>query len=119
MFHAMKTFFLFQSNLPMILKKLFENELVEASMWRLHSVMSMFHTNIQETERERNSILEILTILHSVCQVLQDRIKEGFLPLKTQEILSKMKKDGLGKEADLSVKDTCSAQEMCFEYLLK
>lgn len=45
-----------------------------------------------------------LTALRSVCQLLQYRIKEGFLSLKMQEILCKVKIDRLEKEADLSVK---------------
>jgi hypothetical protein len=73
-----------------------------------HSITSIFHTNIQEIERERNSLLEVLTALQSVCHLLQHRIKEGFLSLKTQEILSKVKKGGLERKADLVVKEARS-----------
>jgi hypothetical protein len=45
-------FFRSQSNPTIILKIFFENELVEAYMWHLHSIMSMFHTKIQEVERK-------------------------------------------------------------------
>jgi hypothetical protein len=68
--------------------------------------------NIQKIQRGRNSVLEDLTVLQSVCQLLQHRIEEGFLSLKTQEVLSKVKKDGLKKEA-------CSVYKLCSEYLLK
>jgi hypothetical protein len=51
MFPVVKSFFLFQSNPPIILKKFFENELTEAYLRYLHSIMSIFHTNIQEIER--------------------------------------------------------------------
>jgi hypothetical protein len=60
-----------------------------------------------------------LTVLQSVCQLLQHRIEEEFLSLKTQEILSKMKKDGAETKADLSVKEACSVHNVHFEYLLK
>jgi hypothetical protein len=50
---------------------------------------------------------------------LQQRIKEGFLSLKTQDIISKVKKAGLEKEADLFVKEACSVYKVCFQYLLK
>jgi hypothetical protein len=98
---AVKPFFLSQSNPPIILKKFFENELAEASLWHLHFIMSIVHTNIQELVGERNSGLKILTVLQSL---LQHRIEEGLLSLKTQEILIKVKKDGLEKETDLLCK---------------
>jgi hypothetical protein len=47
-----------------------------------------FDTSKQEIKRERNSVLEDLAVLQSVCQLLQHNIAEGFLSLKTQEILS-------------------------------
>jgi hypothetical protein len=81
--------------------------------------MSVLHKNIQETEREINSVLEVLAVLESIFQLLQHRIEEGFLSLKTQAILSKMKKYGVQNEADLSVKEACSLYKVCFEYLLK
>jgi hypothetical protein len=49
-FSAVKLFFLFQSNPPINLKKLFENEFAEAYLWHLHSVMLMFHINTQGIE---------------------------------------------------------------------
>jgi hypothetical protein len=79
----------------------------------------MFHTNIQEIGREINSVLEVLTFLQSFCQLLRHRIKEGFLCLKTREIQSKVKNNGLEKEADLFAKEACSVYKVCFEYLLK
>jgi hypothetical protein len=45
------------------LKKLFENELAEACLGHLHSIMPVFHKNIQEIEMERNSLLEVYTAL--------------------------------------------------------
>jgi hypothetical protein len=53
--------------------------------------MSLFHTKTQETERERNSVFEVFTILQSVCQMLQHRTEVEFLSLKTLEVLSKRK----------------------------
>jgi hypothetical protein len=39
--------------------------------------------------------------------------------LENPRDLTKMEKDGLEKEADLSVKEACSAYKVCFRYLLK
>jgi hypothetical protein len=61
--------------------------------------------------------MERLTVLQSVCQLLQNKV--GFLSLKTQKILSNVKKDELEEEAYLFVKETCSLYKACFEYLLK
>jgi hypothetical protein len=119
MFTGMKYFFLSQSNPPIILKKFFENELAETYLWHLHSTISKFHTKIQEIERKRKSVLEVLTVLQSVCQMLQHRIEIGFLSLKTQEILSKGKKDGLENEVHLFMKEAASLYKVCFEYMQK
>jgi hypothetical protein len=101
------------------LKKFFENELAEAYLWHFYSVISIFLTYIQEIERQRNSVLEVLTALQSACQLLQHRIEEGFLFLKMQEILSKVKKGGLEEEADSCVKEASTVYKVCFEYLLE
>jgi hypothetical protein len=101
------------------LDTLFENELAEACLGNLYSTMSVFHANIQEIETERNSLLEVFTSLQSVCQLLQHRIEEGSLSLKTQEIISKEKEDGLLKESDFTVREASSVYKVCFEYLLK
>jgi hypothetical protein len=101
------------------LKKLFENELVESYQGHLHSIVSVFHTNIQEIEMERNTLLEVFAALQSVCQLPRHRIKEGSLYLKTQETVSKVKEDGLEKESDLVVREASSVYKVCFEYLLK
>jgi hypothetical protein len=63
--------------------------------------------------------LQVLTALQSVFQLLLLRIEEGFPSLKSKELLSKGKKDGLEKEADFYVIGACSAYKMCFGYLLK
>jgi hypothetical protein len=49
--------FLSQSNPPIILKEFYTNELAEAYLWHLHSIMSVFNTNNQGAEMERNSDL--------------------------------------------------------------
>jgi hypothetical protein len=78
----------------------------------------MFRTNIQEIERDRNSLLEVLTVLQSVCPLLQHGIEERFLSLKIREIKSEVMKDGVDKEADFFIKEACSVYKLCFEYLL-
>jgi hypothetical protein len=112
-------FLLSHSNPPIILKKFFENELAEAYLLHLHSTMSMFHANIREIDKERSSVPEVWNVLQTVSELLQQRIKEGFLSLKTQKILRKVEEGGLEKEADSSVKEACSMYKMCFKYLLK
>jgi hypothetical protein len=44
---------------------------------------------------------------------------KSFTSSKTQEILNQVKKDGLKKEADIFVKETCSVYKVCSEHLLK
>jgi hypothetical protein len=78
----------------------------------------LFHTGNQEIESE-NSVLVVLTLLQSVCHLLKHKIEEVLLFLKTQELLHKVKNDGLEKGADVFVKEVCSVYVVCFEYLFK
>jgi hypothetical protein len=60
-------FFLSQSNPRIILKNFFK--WVGRSISVAHSIMSVFLSDIQENERERNSVLEVLTVLLLVSHV--------------------------------------------------
>jgi hypothetical protein len=61
---------------------------------------------------ERYSLLQVLTTLQSVFQLLLHRTAVGFPSPKSKELLSEGEKNGLEKEE-------CSVYKMCFGYLLK
>ncbi|KAJ4920774.1 hypothetical protein JOQ06_022780 [Pogonophryne albipinna] len=46
---------------PIVIKKFFENEFSEIYLWHMHSLMSAFHTHIQDMEKEKNSIMEYMS----------------------------------------------------------
>ena len=47
MFSPMKVYFLLQGHRPTVVKRFFENEMRELSLWHMHSLMSVFHGRIQ------------------------------------------------------------------------
>ncbi|KAJ4928326.1 hypothetical protein JOQ06_016118 [Pogonophryne albipinna] len=46
---------------PIVIKKFFENEFSEIYLWHMHSLMSAFHTHIQDMEKEKKSIMEYMS----------------------------------------------------------
>lgn len=52
-------------------------------------MMHIFHSKIEKLEKCDNSIIETRNILTCITKILDDRIKENFLPLKVQSILNK------------------------------
>ena len=82
MFPALKSFFLSQSKPPTIIKKFFENELSEIYLQHIQSLMSVFHSRIQEVERANNSVVEVLGCLKAVQNTLLERKSASFLPLR-------------------------------------
>jgi hypothetical protein len=57
----------------LICQKFFSSLKMSWQKWHFHAIMAMFHTNTQQTESERNAVLEVLTVLQSFCQLLQHR----------------------------------------------
>lgn len=57
-------------------RKFFEDDLREAGLWFVHSLMSVFYHNILSAEKEKNSIADIMYILTGFIKYLmKERIK--------------------------------------------
>lgn len=117
MYDGLKSYFLSACKPPKILVAFFENKLGEAYLWHLHSLMSIFQSNIMQVEREDNSVLEIMEILDIVCQVLQNRLQGKFICLKVKEKLENARKEGFDKEANVFMDEAMLLYKSCYEYL--
>ncbi|KAK1901966.1 putative protein kinase UbiB [Dissostichus eleginoides] len=119
MFPALKAFFLSQQKPPIVIKKFFENEFSEIYLWHMHSLMSAFHTHIQDMEKEKNSIMEVKKIMNSIHTILLERKSNNFMSLKVKGLLAQKRSDGLGKEYDQFCADVQGLYSTCLEYLEK
>jgi hypothetical protein len=59
MFPGVKSLLLSQTKPPQIIKFFFENEKSEIYMWHIQSIMSVFQSHIQGSEKENNSAYEV------------------------------------------------------------
>lgn len=117
MFEALKSYFLSQTNPPYILKSFFENDFSEAYLFFVHSLMSIFHTNIERIERQDNSVVETMSILENVLSTLEERAANKFIPLKVSDILRKCYENGLDRECDLLKLEFYDLYENSIKYL--
>jgi hypothetical protein len=79
--------------------------------------MSVFHTNIQEIEIE--IYFWRFSLQYSQFFSCYDTESKKVPFHKTQEMVSKVKKDGLEKEPDFVVREASSVYKVCVKYLLK
>lgn len=117
MFPAVKSFFLSQENPPVMIKKFFENDFSEIYLWHMHSLMSVFHSRIQEMEMEDNSIVEVRSILHAVHTMLEERKANNFMSIKVKGLLAKKRKEGFVKECGRFCADVQDQYSACLHYL--
>ncbi|KAK1881409.1 Virion host shutoff protein [Dissostichus eleginoides] len=104
---------------PIVIKKFFENEFSEIYLWHMHSLMSAFHTHIQDMEKEKNSIMEVKKIMNSIHTILFERKSNNCMSLKVKGLLAQKRSDGLGKEYDQFCADVQGLYSTCLEYLEK
>uniref|UniRef100_A0A8C4T0E1 Uncharacterized protein n=1 Tax=Erpetoichthys calabaricus TaxID=27687 RepID=A0A8C4T0E1_ERPCA len=119
MFPALKAYFLSQQKPPIALKSFFENDFAEIYLWHMHTLMSVFHTHIQEMEQENMSIMEVKKILNNIHTILLQRKSNNFMSLKVKGLLAQKRKDGLDKGCDQFCADVHGMYSACLEYLEK
>lgn len=117
MFKALKAYFLSEPNPPFLLKSFFENNFSEAYLYFVHSLMSIFHQNIERIERHDNSIVEIMLILENVINNLNNRFESNFIPLKVREILKIASDEGFDNECEIFRKNMSFFYEKAIQYL--
>lgn len=84
MYDALQSYFLSLPSPPKMLKKFFSSSLSKAYLWHLHSLMSVFHENIKEIQKEKNTIIDIMNIIENVSSLLENRLQCSFLSLKNK-----------------------------------
>nr|XP_028566005.1 uncharacterized protein LOC114586556 isoform X1 [Podarcis muralis] len=119
LFPAVKAFFLSQNKPPTVLKNFFEHEFSDVYLLHLQSLMSIFHSNILELERENNSVVEVLKVLLCVHNMLTERKRNNFMCLKVKSLLAEKRKHGLSAECDKFCAEVNSLYDRCIEYLEK
>ena len=119
MFPALQSFFLSQDKPPTLLKTFFENEFSEIYLWHLHSLMSVFQSNIQEIERENNSVVEVLKCLNTVHTILLERESNKFMSLKVKGLLAQKHKEGYVQECDTFCAEVDDLYSTAIDYLQK
>lgn len=63
----------------------------------MHSLMSEFHSHIQELGKENNSVMEVVKSLNSVRSVFHEHMVQNFMLLKAKELLAQKCKEGVDK----------------------
>lgn len=115
MFPALKASFLSQQKPPIVIKKFFENDFSEIYLWHMLSLMSVFHTYIQQMEKI-NSIMEVKKILNSIHNILLECKSKNFMSLKVKGLLAENRRDGLGEGCDKFCADVQDLYSACLEY---
>ena len=100
MFSPLKSYFLSQEHPPILIKRLFENEMSQLYLWHMHSLMSMFHGRIQVVERANNSVAEVLENLELVHNMLVERKNENFMSLTVERLPVEKGEEGYKDECN-------------------
>ena len=100
MYPSLKSYFLSIDKPPVALKKVFENDLSELYLWHLHSLVCIFHENVEKVERSKASIVEVMQCLTSVTDVLENRRHQKFVPLKVKSMLHRLRENGYSQKCD-------------------
>lgn len=115
MYLPLKEYFLTTPQVPTIIKTFFENELAESYLFFVHSLMSVFQSQIAKIERENNSVMDIVQILNLTRETLKARAGATFVPLKVRELMSNWTQDA----KETFIKDVKDAYNTCIDYLDK
>lgn len=116
---ALKEYFLTQDKFPLLLKNFFFDDFSELYLWFIHSNMSLFHAKIASIERENNSIVEVITLIHSLKEALKNRVDEIFIPFKVQQLLLKLKNENNDEKIDNFREHTRKFYQRCLEHMDK
>jgi hypothetical protein len=119
LYPALKAYFLSLDKPPVILKTFFENDLSEAYLWFLHSLMSVFHFKIEGAQKEMISILEVVSYIKALKKSLEDRLEEKFISFKVRSILREVRGKGLDDKCDDFISEVTSVYSSCLDYLNK
>lgn len=86
-YEGLKSLISTTENAPKFLTNFFSNPLGETYLWTVHSFLSCFNNQILKIEREKITIIEVRAIMDETAKMIENRIRDKFLPLKTKEIL--------------------------------
>lgn len=117
MYQPLKSYFLSIDRPPIVLKTFFENPISEAYLTFVYSLAHSFHSNILKMEKQSNSVVETLSILKEVSELLKVRIETKFLPINVISILNK--NSDLNNECKKFKEEYINVYISALEYLSK
>lgn len=116
LYAALKSYFNSIDNPPKLLEDFFKEEINEAYLWFVHSLMSMFQSNIQSIEAADYSLIEAISVIDNVRKQLSERLAQKFLPLQVKKIL----RDSLNSNVAEKMKNAfVEVYKNCLVYLDK
>ena len=118
MFPALKSYFLSIKEPPQILQLFFSDEFSELQFLFIQSLMSIFFDKMKASERQENSVLEILSIIQDISTSMQNRYDSKFLPLIVKSQL-KLRNEGEDKACDKFVESALLVYQRKEAYLAK
>ena len=119
MYPALRSYFLSQTSVPVTIRRFFEDELSEARLHFVLSLMSVFQKNITDLEVETNSVADTVSILECTLQTLKDRQTLSFKSLKVKDMLKEKREAGYIVECDRFENEINSVYLSCIDYLEK
>jgi hypothetical protein len=81
--------------------------------------MSVFQSHIQEIEKENNSIVEVLRVLISICDILVEHRSQNFMSLRVKSLIEEKRKEGLRANCDKFCAEVNCLYESCVQNLKK
>lgn len=119
LYPALRSYFLSESGVPRILKDFFKDEFSELYLSLVHSLMNVFHTTINDLEKEHNCLLDIVRIQNSVSKCLENRLQNKFMPMNISQKLDSLREDGLETEVNNFINSALCLYQSCKDYLDK
>jgi hypothetical protein len=91
----------------------------EIYLWHVQSIMIVFQSHIQDTEKENNSVVEALRVLISIRDILVERQAQNFMSLKVKSLIGEKRREGLHADCDKFFSEVNCLYESCIAYLKK
>jgi hypothetical protein len=89
----------------------------EINVQHIHSFMRMFETNVEAPQREGTSVIEMLTVLHSVHTLNAEKLASKCVTLKTKHLVTQILEDGLEEECKEFLQHVERLHISCIVYL--
>lgn len=94
LFDAIKSYFLSEDNVPLVLYNFFSNNTVEFWLLFMQPQMELFNAAIAKTERSDITAMEVAKTYYNLQKQIESRLKEKFIPFLAKNKLMALEKAG-------------------------